>query len=160
MAIDYRFPSSCKCFVCGKQLKCDAGQSYLIFVTGTTGGARGENLVMWRNLSTWQMVRWSNSPHDRLSCGKNSPHEKYEENLWKMWRNKVYNVWCSVAFYIILWFTLFCREICSSRFTRFCVETNFTKNCARGEKMTNMRYVINMCWLFQACMVILYNRDL
>ena len=33
--------------------------------------ARGENLVMWRNLSTWQMVRWSNSPHDRLSCGKN-----------------------------------------------------------------------------------------
>ena len=25
---------------------------YLIFVTGTMGGARGENLVMWRNLST------------------------------------------------------------------------------------------------------------
>ena len=26
--------------------------AYLIFVTGTRGGARGENLVMWRNLST------------------------------------------------------------------------------------------------------------
>ena len=23
---------------------------------------------------------------------KNSPHEKCEENLWKMWRNNVYNV--------------------------------------------------------------------
>ena len=26
--------------------------TYLIFVTGTRGGGRGENLVMWRNLST------------------------------------------------------------------------------------------------------------
>ena len=69
--------------------------------------ARGENLVMWRNLSTWQMVRWSNSPHDRLSCRKNSRHEKCEDNLWKMWRNNVYNVWCFVAFYIILLQNLF-----------------------------------------------------
>ena len=30
-----------------------------------------KNSVMWRNLSTWQIVRWRNSPHDRLSCGKN-----------------------------------------------------------------------------------------
>ena len=33
---------------------------------------------------------------------KNSPHEKCEENLWKTWRNNVYNVWCFVAFYVIL----------------------------------------------------------
>ena len=30
------------------------------------------------------------------------------------------------------------------RFTRFCVEKNLAKNCARGEKMTNMRYALHV----------------
>ena len=103
---------------------------YLIFVTGTMGGARGENLVMWRNLSTWQMVRWSNSPHDRLSCGKNSPHGKREENMWKMWRNNV--VFCRILCYFVAE-SFYCDLRCfiakyvSSRFTRFCVEKFFLK---------------------------------
>ena len=57
-------------------------------------------------------------PYDRWSGGvilhmtdchveKDSPHEKCEENLWKMWRNYVYNVWCFVAFYVILLQNLF-----------------------------------------------------
>ena len=79
--------------------------AYLIFITGTMGGAHGEISVMWRNLPTWQMVRWSKSPQD----------------MWKksvMWRNIVYNVWCFVTFTLFccricfLWLTMFCREIC------------------------------------------------
>ena len=57
--------------------------------------------VMWRNLSTWQIVRWRNSPHDILSCGKKFSTWK----MWRkpeMWRNNVFNVWCFVAFYNIL----------------------------------------------------------
>ena len=55
---------------------------------------------------------------------------------------------------VLLHFTIFCCQIsffCNLRcfvaksvlvrFTRFCVEKNLAKNCARGEKMTNMRYV-------------------
>ena len=64
-----------------------------------------------------------------------------------MWRNNVYNSWCFVAFYNILLpnqfflqFTLFCRKISFGAITRFCVEKNLAKKCARGEKMTNMRY--------------------
>ena len=45
-----------------------------------------------------------------------------------------------------------CREIVLSRFTRHCVEKSLAKNCARGEKMTNMRYVYNL-W----CFVAFYN---
>ena len=54
---------------------------------------------------------------------------------------------------VLLHFTIFCCQIsffCNLRcfvaksvlvrFTRFCVEKNLAKNCARGEKMTNMRY--------------------
>ena len=65
-----------------------------------------------------------------------------------MWRNNVYN------YGVLLHFTIFCCQIsffCNLRcfvaksvlvrFTRFCVEKNLAKNCARGEKMTNMRYV-------------------
>ena len=37
-------------------------------------------------------------------------------------------------------FALFRCEIVLSRFTRYCVEKIWAKNCARGEKMTNMRY--------------------
>ena len=38
--------------------------------TSYLSGAPG-TIVIWRNLSTCQIVRWRNSPHDRLSCGKN-----------------------------------------------------------------------------------------
>ena len=31
------------------------------------------------------------------------------------------------------------------QFTRFCVEKNLAKNSARGEKMTNIRYVHEYC---------------
>ena len=64
-----------------------------------------------------------------------------------MWRNNVYNLWCFVAFYnILLHNHFFCdlrRFVAKSVlvwFTGFCVEKNWAKNCARGEKMTNMRY--------------------
>ena len=56
--------------------------------------------VMWRNLSTWQIVRWRNSPHDRLSCGKILHMRSLKKS--EMWRNNVYNLWCFVAFYNIL----------------------------------------------------------
>ena len=37
-------------------------------------------------------------------------------------------------------FSLFRREIVLSRFTRYCVEKIWAKNCARGEKITNIRF--------------------
>ena len=37
---------------------------------------------MWRNFSTWHIVTWRDSPHDRLTCGKSSPYQKCEENLF------------------------------------------------------------------------------
>ena len=59
---------------------------------------------------------------------------------------------------VLLHFTIFCCQIsffCNLRcfvakpvlvrFTRFCVEKNLAKNCARGEKMTNMRYAFTQC---------------
>ena len=50
----------------------------------------------------------------------------------------MYNVWCFVHYFVaesvFLLFTLFCREICSSRFTRFCVEKNLTKKVVPVEK--------------------------
>ena len=43
---------------------------------------------------------------------------------------------------VFLRFTLFCRKIGLLRFTRFCVEKILAKNSVRGEKMTNIRYVM------------------
>ena len=79
------------------QLDFNSSTPYLIFVTS-------ENLVMWRNLTIWQMVRWSNFPHDRLSCGKNSPHEKCEENL------KCGEIMCTI-YGVLSHFTIFCCTI-------------------------------------------------
>ena len=66
-----------------------------------------------------------------------------------MWRNNVYNLWCFVAFYNILLpnqfflqFTLFCREISFGTIYALLRGEKFSQNCARGEKMTNMRYVM------------------
>ena len=104
---------------------------YLIFVTGTTGGARGEKIVMWRNLSIWQIVRWRNSPHDRLSCGKYSPHEKCKENL------KCGEIMCTI-YGVLSHFTIFCCTIIFLRFTPFCREISFGMIYAllRGEKLS------------------------
>ena len=64
-----------------------------------------------------------------------------------MWRNNVYNLWCFVEFYNILLpnhfflqFTLFCCEISFGTIYALLRGEKFSKNCARGEKMTNMRY--------------------
>ena len=56
-------------------------------------------------------------------------------------KNTVCYLWSFVAKYVFLQFTLFCHEIVLSQFTRYCVEKIWAKNCAHGEKMTNMRYV-------------------
>ena len=58
--------------------------TYLIFVIGTTGGARGENIcyvekLSWGEISTWQIVMWKKFP---------------TWEMWRkseMWRNNVYN---------------------------------------------------------------------
>ena len=60
----------------------------------------------------------------------------------------MYNLWYFVAFYTVLLQNLFFLAIFVVllhdrflRFTRYYVEKNLAKNSARGEKMTNMRYV-------------------
>ena len=60
----------------------------------------------------------------------------------------MYNLWYFVAFYTVLLPNLFFLAIYAVlshyrffRFTHYYVEKNLAKNSARGEKMTNMRYV-------------------
>ena len=43
---------------------------------------------------------------------------------------------CFVAIYAVLPQNLYCRDTC------FCVEKNLLRNCACGEKRTNMRYAV------------------
>ena len=78
------------------------------------------------------------------------------------------NLRCFDALYcVLLQYVLLYCNLCNfvaiyavlSRFTRFCVEKSWTKNCACGEKKTNIRYVlrgalvickcISMLWLIQ-----------
>ena len=75
-----------------------------------------------------------------LSCGNISPHDRFLH---------MSNEKCGANLFSgeILHMTLFCRNLrcfvaksVLLRFTRFCVETNWTKNCACGEKTTNIRY--------------------
>ena len=55
-------------------------------------------------------------------------------------------VFCCILQYFVAKSVFFCNLRCFVakpvlvRITRFCVEKNLAKNCARGEKMTNMRY--------------------
>ena len=55
-------------------------------------------------------------------------------------------VFCCILQYFVAKSVFFCNLRCFVakpvlvRFTRFCVEKNLAKNCAREEKMTNMRY--------------------
>ena len=85
--------------------RCMSTWSYLIFVTGTTGGARGK-----KKLSCGEIC-----PYNRLSGGEilHMTDCHVEKNLHMRNVNKIWNV-----------------------------EKNLAKNCARGEKMTNMRYVL------------------
>ena len=110
---------------------------YLILVTRTTGGACGEFFCPVEKFihitdchvekfSTWWIVMWK-----KLSTWK----------IWRksvMWRNYVYNLWrfialncCKIIFLAI--YAVLSRYFLS-RFTRFCVEKNWAKNCACGEK--------------------------
>ena len=115
---------------------------YLIFVRGTRGGARGEKNChvekfvhmtdcQVEKFSTWQIVRWRNSPHDRLSCGKNSPHEKCEENL------KCGEIMCTI-YGVLSHFTIFCCKISIFAIYAVCREICFGTIYAllRGEKLS------------------------
>ena len=52
-----------------------------------------------------------------------------------------YILHCFVAKFVFFAFYAVLSQNRFLRFTRFCVEKNLAKNSARGEKMTNMRYV-------------------
>ena len=130
--------------------------TYLIFVTSTTSGACGEKIcrvekffhmtdchvekfLHMRNVKKIYHIEkalhminleqnvlcgemWRN-----LSCGEMFPHDRLlHMNKLTFFCCKI----CFVAIYAVL-----------SRFTRFCVEKSWTKNCACGEKKTNIRYV-------------------
>ena len=47
------------------------------------------------------------------SCREVCPHDTHthEENMWKMWRNNVYNLWYFVTFYAVLSQNLFCCDL-------------------------------------------------
>ena len=118
-------------------------QAYFIFVTGTTGGARGEKIChvekflhmtycYLKRFSTWQIDTLKNF----------STWEMWIQSV--NWTNDVYNLWYFVTLncWKILFFgDLRCFvEIFLPWFTRFCVEKNWAKNCVCGEKRTNMMY--------------------
>ena len=76
--------------------------------------------LMWRNFSMWQIFMWTNSPHNRLSCGQILDMTDYHVEkfstweMWRkfvMWRNNVSNLWCFVAFYAVLLQYLFCSDL-------------------------------------------------
>ena len=61
----------------------------------------------------------------------------------------MYNLWYFVAFYAVLlqkvlFFAIYAvfRKIGLLQFTRYCVEKILAKISDRGEKMTNIRYVV------------------
>ena len=65
----------------------------------------------------------------------------------------MYNLWYFVAFYAVLlqkivFFEIYAvfRKIGLLQFTRYCVEKILAKNSDRGEKMTNIRYGLNLAF--------------
>ena len=94
--------------------------------------------VMWRNSP--QIVMWTNSRLDRLSCGKNSPYEKCEEKMCTI--HDVLSHFmlfcCKIVIYVVLSRYLFCCNL-----SPFAWRKNAAKNCARWEKLTNLRYASN-----------------
>ena len=64
----------------------------------------------------------------------------------------MYNLWYFVAFYTVLFqkvifFAIHAvfRKIGLLQFTRYRVEKILAKNSVRGEKMTNIMYVLGLC---------------
>ena len=93
---------------------------------------------MWRNFKFICMTDVEKSDiSTHVELFQISPHERSGE-IWNfstsgmcmMWRMSLYmyTLGCFVAKSVL------------SRFTHFCVEKNWTKECVCGEKMTNMRY--------------------
>ena len=87
---------------------------------------------MWRYLKMVHM--WSN-----LKFLHMTDVEEWEISF--IIKNNVHNLWCFVAFYTVLlqnnfcWqFTLFCREIILSQYTRLCVEKNFSQKLYQWRK--------------------------
>ena len=85
--------------------------------------------------STWQIDMW-----------KNSPHMINVKKIWNVEKKCVqFMVFCCILQGFVA-NSFFCKLRCFVaksvfvRFTRFCVEKNWAKNCTRGEKMTIMRY--------------------
>ena len=110
---------------------------YLIFVTGTTGGACGEisphdrclctEILHMKNCQLEKCLHMLNMEKN-LSCGDIFPHENVETNLFCR------NFCC---FFCLL--RCFVAKSILSRFTGFCV-LHWIKNCACGENRKNMRY--------------------
>ena len=84
---------------------------------------------MWKKLSTWKMWRKS-----------------------VMWRNYVYNLWCFVALNCCKISFLAIYAVLSrsflSRFTHFCVEKNWAKNCVSGEKGQISCMLLSNCYTY------------
>ena len=75
----------------------------------------------------------------------------------------MYNLWYFVAFYAVLlqkvlFFAIYAvfRKIGLLQFTRYCVEKILAKISDRGEKMTNIRYVLQLFVVF-VCNVLFWK---
>ena len=105
------------------------------------------------NSCTWQM--WRNLKFLHMSSDFKFLHmsdvEKSEIsfNMCTIY-GILLHLHCFVGKFVFFWrFTLFCRKIGLLQFTRFCVEKILAKNSACGEKMTNIRYGVNVKTSFQ-----------
>ena len=78
---------------------------------------------------TWQI--WKNFKYSTFLHNEGFITKIYIYNLCKLW--------CFVAFYVVLFFVIYAKSILS-RYTRFFGDNNWAKNCAPGEKMTNIRH--------------------
>ena len=86
---------------------------------------------MWRNMSCGEIF-----PHDRISTWamRNLEQICYVEKFLHM------TLFCCKISFVAIYAVL-------SRFTRLCVEKNWTQNCACGEKKTNIRYVYKIVFV-------------
>ena len=105
---------------------------------------------MWRSFSTWQMFSWRYVStwyikRKIMSCGEMWSKICHVETFLHM-----INV--ETIFFVTIHADLSQNLLCChlrcigaksilSRFTHFCVEKNLFRNCACGEKRTNIRYV-------------------
>ena len=64
-------------------------------------------------------------------------------STWQAWRNEKITLFCCFKICFVTNYTVFAKSVLA-RFTHFCVEKNWAKNWARGEKITNMRCCTRM----------------